>query len=86
MFWAPTDLGSSSFSVMSFCLFHTVHGVLKARILKLFAIPISSGPHFVLSELSAMTCLSWEALHGVAYSFFELEKAVIHVISLVSFL
>ena len=33
-----------------------------------------------------MTCLSWEALHGMAYSFFELEKAVIHVISLVSFL
>ena len=30
------------------CLpFHTVHGVLKARILKWFAIPFSSGPHFV---------------------------------------
>ena len=28
-------------------LFHTVHGVLKARILKWFAIPFSSGPHFV---------------------------------------
>ena len=27
--------------------FHTVHGVLKARILKWFAIPFSSGPHFV---------------------------------------
>ena len=27
--------------------FHTVHGVLKARILKLFAIPFSSGPHSV---------------------------------------
>ena len=26
---------------------HTVHGVLKARILKWFAIPFSSGPHFV---------------------------------------
>ena len=25
--------------------FHTVHGVLKARILKWFAIPFSSGPH-----------------------------------------
>ena len=30
------------------CLpFHTVHGVLKTRILKWFAIPFSSGPHFV---------------------------------------
>ena len=28
--------------------FHTVHGVLKARILKWFAIPFSSGPHFVI--------------------------------------
>ena len=32
-YWAPT--------------FHTVHGVLKARILKWFATPFSSGPHFV---------------------------------------
>ena len=27
--------------------FHTVHGVLKARILKWFAIPFSNGPHSV---------------------------------------
>ena len=27
--------------------FHTVHGVLKARMLKWFAIPFSSGPHSV---------------------------------------
>ena len=27
--------------------FHTVHGVLKAGMLKWFAIPFSSGPHFV---------------------------------------
>ena len=31
--------------------FHTVHGVLKARILKWFAIPFSSGPHPVRSLL-----------------------------------
>ena len=29
--------------------FHTGHGVLKARILKWFAIPFSCGPHFVRS-------------------------------------
>ena len=45
-YWASTDLGSSSLSVLSFCLF-TVHGVLKARILKWFAIPFSSGPHSI---------------------------------------
>ena len=33
-----------------------------------------------------MTHLSWVALHGMAQSFIELDKAVIHVISLVSFL
>ena len=27
--------------------FHAVHGVLKTRILKWFAIPFSSGPHSV---------------------------------------
>ena len=27
--------------------FHTVHGVLKARVLKWFAIPFSRGPHLV---------------------------------------
>ena len=46
-YWAPTDLGSSSFSVLSFLPFHTACGVLKARILKWFAILFSSGPHFV---------------------------------------
>jgi len=30
-----------------FLPFHTVHGVLKARIMKWFAIPFSSGAHFV---------------------------------------
>ena len=30
-----------------FLLVHTVHGLLKARILKWFAIPFSSGPHSV---------------------------------------
>jgi len=31
----------------SFLPFHTVHGVLEARILEWSAIPISSGPHFI---------------------------------------
>ena len=40
----------------------------------------------VLSELFAMTHLSWVALHGMAHSFIELHKPVISVIILVSFL
>ena len=34
-------------SLSVFLPFHTVHGVLKARTLKSFAIPFSSGPHSV---------------------------------------
>ena len=40
----------------------------------------------ILSELSTMTCLTWVALHGMAHSFIELDKTVLHVIRLVSFL
>ena len=39
----------------------------------------------VLSELSTLTLPSWVALQSMAHSFIELEKAVVHVISLVSF-
>ena len=39
----------------------------------------------ILSELSTMTHPSWVALHGMAHSFIELDKAVVHVIRLVSF-
>ena len=38
-----------------------------------------------MSELSTMTHLSWVALHGMAHSVTELDKAVVHVIRLVSF-
>ena len=39
--------GEFIFQCPIFLPFHTVHGVLKARILKWFAIPFSSGPCFV---------------------------------------
>ena len=38
--------GEFIFQCLIFLLFHTVHGVLKSRILKWFVIPFSSGPHF----------------------------------------
>ena len=73
---------------MSYILpFHTVHGVLKAGILKWFAIPFSLLPFSdILSERPTMTCLSWVALQGMAHSFIELDMAVVHVISLFNFL
>ena len=59
-------------------------GFSRQELLKGFAILICSGPRF--AELSTMTHLSWVALHGMVHSFVELEKTVVHVISLVSFL
>ena len=61
----------------------TVHGVLKARILKWFTIPFSRGPRFVRTLCHN---LSWVALLSMAHSFIELDKAVVHVINLVNFL
>ena len=49
-------------------------------------LPFSSPVDHVLSEFSIMTRLSYVVLHSMAHSFAELDKAVIHVISLVSFL
>ena len=83
-YWAPTDLGSSSFSIPFFLPFHTVHGVLKARILKWFAIPFSSGPHFV-RPLHHDPSVLGGPIHAWL-SFFELDKTVVHVIRLASFL
>ena len=55
----------------------SVHGILKARILKWFAIPFSSEPRFVRSLHYDMS--AWVALHGMAHSFIELDKAVVLV-------
>ena len=63
-YWAPTDLGISSFSVLSFCPFHTLHGVLKAGILKWFAIPFSSGPYFVRTLHHDPSLLYCPTCHG----------------------
>ena len=57
--------------------------VLEARILKWFAIPF---PSFVRTLHHDLSVLGGPALHGMAHSFTELDKAVVHVISLVSFL
>ena len=58
-----------------FLPFHTVHGVLTARILGWGAIS-SSGRRLV--ELFTLTHLSWVALHSTAHSFIELQKPLCH--------
>ena len=89
-YWTPTNLGCSSFSVLSFLPFHTVHGVLKANISRQIHkywsdLTFPSPVYHILSELSNMTNSSWVALYGMAHSFIELDKAVVHVLRLVSF-
>ena len=81
---APTDLGSSSFSVLSFCLFMLFMGFSSQEYWS--GLPFPSSVDHVLSELSTMTRLCWVALHSMAYSFIELYNVVAHVISLVSLL
>ena len=57
-YWIPTDLGGSSFSIGSFCLFilFKFSWGLKVRMLKWFAIPFSSWPH-CFRPLLAGACL-----------------------------
>ena len=67
-----------------FEVIHTVKGfgiVNKADVFS--GTPFS---FWVLSELSTMIHLSWVAIHGMAHGFTELDKAVVHVTRLVSFL
>ena len=45
--------------------FHTIHGVLKARILKWFAIPFSSGPHSVIPLHHDLPILGGPTGHGL---------------------
>ena len=49
-------------------------------------LPCPSPVDHMLSELSTITHPSWVALHSMAHSFIELDKAMVHVISLISFL
>ena len=80
----PTDLGSSSFSVLYFYLFILFMGFSRQEYWSglLFPSPVDH----VWSELSTMTHPSWVYLHGTAHSFIELDKTVVHVIWLASFL
>ena len=71
-YWASTDLGSSSFSVLSFCLFILFMEFSRKEYLS--GLPFASPVDHVLSELSTMTCLSWVALHGMPHSFTEPDK------------
>ena len=68
-YWAPTDLGSSSFSVLSFCLFIMFMGFSRQEYWS--GIPFFSGPCFVRTLHHDLSILS-----GMAHRFTELDKAI----------
>ena len=60
--WGHKELDTTK---VTFHTVHTVHGVLKARILKWFAIPFSSGPHSVRPLHHDPPVLSGPTGHGL---------------------
>ena len=82
-YWAPTDLGSSSFSILSFCLFILFMGFWRQEYWS--GLPFPSPVDHILSDLFTMTRPSWVA-PGAWLSFIELEQPVVPVIRLASFL
>ena len=81
-YWAPTDLGCSSFSILLFCLFILFMGISRQEYWS--GLPFLFPVDHILSELSTITHPSWVALHSMAHSFIELDKAVVHGVRLVS--
>ena len=75
-YWALTDLGSSSFSVLHFWLFILFLGLSRQEYWS--GLPFPSPVDHVLSELSIMTHLSWVVLHVMVHSFIELRKPLCH--------
>ena len=73
-YWASTDLGSSSFSILSFCLFILFVGFSRQEYWSglLFPSPVDH----ILSDLSTMIRLSWVS-PWAWLSFIELDKAVV---------
>ena len=63
-YWAPTDLGSSSFSSLLFCLFILFMGFSSQEYWS--GLPFPSPVDHILSVLSTMTRLSWVAPHRMA--------------------
>ena len=80
-YWAPTDLGSLSFSVLSFCLFILFMGFLRQEY-EVFCHSLLQWTTFCQTSPPWPTLLWWP--HRAWLSFIELDKAVVHVIRLAS--
>jgi len=81
-YWAPNNLGSSSFSVLLFAFSYYSWGSQGKNTEVICYSLLQSTP---FCQNTTLTCLSRVAIHGMAHSFIELDKAVIQVISLFQF-
>ena len=59
--------GEFIFQCPIFLLFHTVHGILKERMLKWLAIPLFSWPHFVRTLHHELSILGGPTWHGLQF-------------------
>ena len=75
-YWAPIDLESSSFSILSFCLFILFMGFSRQEYWS--GLPFPSPVDHILSDFCTMTRLSWVAPRAWL-SFIEVDKAVVLV-------
>ena len=75
-YWAPSDLGSSSFGILSFWLFILFMGFSRQEYWS--GLPFPSPEDHILSDLSTMNYLSWVAPQAW-FGFIELDKAVVLV-------
>ena len=64
-YWAPTDLGSSCFSILSFCLLILFMGFSRQE--NWSSLPFPSPGDHILSALSTMTRPSCVVPHGMAW-------------------
>ena len=82
-YWAPTDLGNSSFSVLSFCLF-ICFGDSQGKNTEVVCHSLLQWTTFCPNSPPWPVCLGWP--YTAWLSFIELDKVVVHVIRLASFL
>ena len=75
-YWTPSDLGDSYFGVVSFWPF--IQFMRFSWPSYWSSLPFPSPVDHILSELSAVTHLSWVALHSMTHSFVELHKPLCH--------
>ena len=73
-YWAPTDLGISSFSILSFCLFILFMGFSRQEYWR--GLPFQ-WTTFCQTSPPWLTCLGWP--HTAWLSFIELDKAMVLV-------